>query len=382
VINVISFDLDSSLSLASSRYNSSLTETWCRETYLGIQSSEVLTLSLLPMRVQGKNIASMASPSILSLKRAGTMSTKESYSTNDCSAYSYYNFPSYNQENNKSGISAITFDNCSITSRRSLGAIEETVVAESKSLVPKEFSEQESLQSSQSAVKCDSVEGEYEDTIIETDIKNRSLSLVWDHSTTVTNNKSVVNDACQLPAGISRSDIMVTLDIDDEALSSRAAELDEEDLDVEILHHKKQDSGDFSPHKQCHRNRRDFEKTIHHSILDDLKSVYTATPKTAKLVLCVVVSVLSDGTLEHTFWSGGRVGLTEIVLQWVLFDADDLQVYKRGNEVQRKDFGFGPLGLTVNEGQHYLAAWLAPKATNAIMRKIGYDACQDLMIDL
>ena len=81
-------------------------------------------------------------------------------------------------------------------------------------------------------------------------------------------------------------------------------------------------------------------------IIDDFKSVYTATPKTAKLVLCVVVSVLSDGTLDHTFWSGGRVGLTEVVLQWVLFDANDLQVYKRGRVVQKKDFGFGSQGLT------------------------------------
>lgn len=357
------------------------------------------------MRVQGNNIENIASPSVFSLKRAGTMSTKESYSTkqsystkesysskgsystNDSSAYSYYNFHSHNRDNDKSGISVISFDNSSFTSRRSLGTIEKTVVTESESLLSIGSSEQESLQSSQSAVKCDSVEGdssEYEDKIIETNIKNRSLSLVWNQGTTVAStvahNKSVINDTCELPEGISRSDVMVTIDIDDEALSSRASELNEEDLDVEILHHRKQDSGEFSPRKECHRNRREFEETIRQSILDDLKSVYTATPKTAKLVLCVVVSVLSDGTLEHTFWSGGRVGLTEIVLQWVLFDADDLQVYKRGKEVQKKDFGFGPLGLTVNEGQHYLDTMLAPRATNSIMRQIGH-ASHDLMLE-
>ena len=159
------------------------------------------------------------------------------------------------------------------------------------------------------------------------------------------------------------------------------ADLDEEDLDVEILHknHKKNDSGEFSARKQNQRARLMFEETVKHGILDDLQSFYTATPKTAKLVLCVVVSVLSDGTLDHTFWSGGRVGLTEIALQWVLFDADDLQLYKRGRVVRKKDFGFGPLGLTENEGQHYLETKLAPRASNDIISQIGNGTRRDLL---
>ena len=229
---------------------------------------------------------------------------------------------------------------------------------------------------------------DYDDHVTETKTTNGSVSLGWDHGRavassfrTVTNNHSAVEDVCELPEGICKSDITVTIDIDDEARSSRVGELDEEDLDVEILKksHRKLDSGDFSPRKQNQRARVKFEETVQQGILDDLQSFYTATPKNAKLVLCVVVSVLSDGTLDHTFWSGGRVGLTEIVLQWVMFDADDLQVYKRGRVVRKKDFGFGPLGLTENEGQHYLSTKLAPRASNDVISQIGNGDRSDLL---
>ncbi|MGK3742100.1 MAG: hypothetical protein ACI8RD_004455 [Bacillariaceae sp.] len=226
-------------------------------------------------------------------------------------------------------------------------------------------------------------------TTAEAETKNRSLSLdFWDHgSNNIQSSSSVTTDGeFQLPIGISKADIMVTIDIDDEARSSRVEELDEGDLDVEVLHNSNTDthcnSSNSSPRKQCHRGRRlEFEETVRDGILDDLTSVYTATPETAKLVLCVIISVLSDGSLEHTFWSGGRTGLTEISLQWMLFDADDLTVYKSGITVQKKDLGFGHLELTDTEGGHYLATTLAPRAANHIMRQVGQGVNQDLLVE-
>jgi len=251
------------------------------------------------------------------------------------------------------------------------------------------LSENDSFVDEKSVTNSEDAQTDCQDDIIETNTSSGSVSLGWEHGRavassfrTVTNNKSAVENVCELPEGISKSEITVTIDIDDEARSSRVGKLDEDDLDVDVLqqkNHRKLDSGDFSPRKQNHRARLEFEDTVQQGILDDLQSFYTATPKNAKLVLCVVISVLSDGTLDQTFWSGGRVGLTEIVLQWVMFDADDLQVYKRGRVVRGKDFGFGPLGLTENEGQHYLATKLAPRASNDIISQIGNGARQDLL---
>lgn len=335
------------------------------------------------------HFGNIAPPSCFPLKRVGTVSTKDSSSTHGSSvAYSY--FPTYNQDDAISGDSTMSYDSSTFASHHSRGAIKKTIDTEFTSLASERSVEKEM---SQCGVEIDSDEddsNEYDDQIIETNTKNRSLTLDWDRCRSdassfrkVTNNNRAIGDEYVLPEGLSKSDIMVTIDIDDEARSSRAAELDEENLDVEILHrHRYQKSGEFSPRKQGHRRRRKFEEDVRQGIFDDLMSVYTATTKTAKLVLCVVVSVLSDGTLNHTFWSGGRVGLTEIVLQWVLFDVEDLQVYKRGRVVQTKDFGFGPLGLTENEGQQYLSESLAPRATNEIVSTIGNGAPHDLMVEV
>lgn len=229
---------------------------------------------------------------------------------------------------------------------------------------------------------------DYTDNILDTNTKTRTLSLAWDRGNKVASSfriglskNSIVDDVFDLPDGISKSDISVTIDIDEEARSSLAAELGDEELDVEVLEHAKyhtRNRGRMESLKQ----RRKFEDSVKEGILDDLSSVYTAKPGEAKFVLCVLISVLSDGTLDHTFWSGGRVGLTEIIMQYVLFDADDLQVFKRGRVVQKKDFGFGPLGLTENEGQHYLSTILAPRATNEIIRKIGKDSDKDLLVEI
>ena len=330
-------------------------------------------MPLLPMSVQ-RYFESIVPPSSFSLKRNGTVSTKQSNGSYDSyTAYSsYFKFPSsYKKDDAESDIS-------------SFASFDRTIDNEFASL-----DDEETLPSLQRSVENHDDNNEHDDQIIDTNTKNRSLSLAWDQGNRVAssfrmvaNKNSIIDDICELPEGISKSDIMVAIDIDDDARSSRVAELDEEDLDVEILHHRKHDSGDFSPRKLSNEKRRKFEEAIQQGMLDDLKSLYTATPKTAKLVLCVVITVLSDGTLNHTFWSGGRVGLTEIVLKWVMFNADDLQVYKRGRIVQKKDFGFGPLGLTENEGQEYLVTTLAPRATGEIISKIGNGAREDLLVEI
>ena len=303
-----------------------------------------------------------------SLKRSGTASTKYSSSSNtEC--FSCSKSPSIDSDF-ESYASTIGYDrrNYRVRSYASNGmSLGENTL---QSLFESDSSYDES--------ECNSYR------TIEPTTKNRSLSLQWNcsnASTSQSQSKGIVDDACELPEGISKSDIMVTIDIDDEARSSRAEELDEENLDVEILHHKKRNSGENSPRKLCHGLRRKFEEDVLDGIIDDFKSVYTATPKTAKLVLCVVVSVLSDGTLDHTFWSGGRVGLTEVVLQWVLFDANDLQVYKRGRVVQKKDFGFGSQGLTENEGQLWLRSWLVPRATAEVISMIGKSTSNELLAE-
>lgn len=428
------------------------------------------------MRARGY-FENLTSPSSFSLKRAATLSTKESYSTNDSAYSSYFNFPNYNQNHSPSiDSSIISYDesnDSALTSQYSMSTRGRTIASEDKSdftgrseeeeeeTVPsleyldENENEEETVPSlgystgshieeetvtslsylcendnekeSVPFLECEIVnhsdqnkDGEYtdpileafsdeestvdddisetntevaisgyDDQIIETNTTNGSVSLGWDHGRAnassfraAINNNSSVDDVCEVPEGIFKSDITVTVDIDDEARSSRVGKLDEDNLDVEILqqkNHRKLDSGEFSPRKQNQRERLKFEETVQQGILDDLQSFYTATPKTAKLVLCIVVSVLSDGTLDHTFWSGGRVGLTEIVLQWVLFDADDLHVYKRGRVVRKKDFGFGPLELTENEGQHYLTTSLAPRASNDVISQIGNGTRRDLL---
>eukprot|EP00531_Pseudo-nitzschia_arenysensis_P018743 CAMPEP_0116137600 /NCGR_PEP_ID=MMETSP0329-20121206/12330_1 /TAXON_ID=697910 /ORGANISM="Pseudo-nitzschia arenysensis, Strain B593" /LENGTH=336 /DNA_ID=CAMNT_0003632517 /DNA_START=27 /DNA_END=1040 /DNA_ORIENTATION=+ len=325
-------------------------------------------------------------PSVF-LKRATTTSTKESNLSYDSStAYSsYFSFP--NSQNEASTLMSPDEDS-SMSSQQSADSLEDDYA----SLFSTRMVDDETLPSLPSVFQKKEAKKEridYTDNILDTNTKNRALSLAWDRGKKVAssfriglNKNSIVDDVCELPDGISKSDITVTIDIDDEARSSLAAELDEEDLDVEILHHTpRYDSGDFSPRKLAQRRRQEFEESVRQGILDDLSSVYTANPKDAKYVLCVLISVLSDGTLDHTFWSGGRVGLTEIIMQWIMFDSDDLQVYKRGRVVQKKDFGFGPLGLTENEGQHYLATTLAPRATNEIISKIGSGVDKELLAE-
>ncbi len=342
----------------------------------------------IPIAVKGY-FDSVNPPSVF-LKRATTTSTKESNLSYDSStAYSsYFSFP--NSQNEASTLMSPD-DDSSMSSQQSAESLEDDYASLVSTRMVDDATD-ETLPSLPSVFQRKEVKKQridYTDNILDTNTKNRALSLAWDRGNKVASSfriglkkNSIVDEVCELPDGISKSDITVTIDIDDEARSSLAAELDEEDLDVEILHHTpRYDSGDFSPRKLAQRRRQEFEESVRQGILDDLSSVYTANPEDAKYVLCVLISVLSDGTLDHTFWSGGRVGLTEIIMQWIMFDADDLQVYKRGRVVQKKDFGFGPLGLTENEGQHYLATTLAPRATNEIISKIGKGTDKELLAE-
>jgi hypothetical protein len=150
-----------------------------------------------------------------------------------------------------------------------------------------------------------------------------------------------------------------------------------------------------------------FEETIRKCILDDLQSIYTAPLTTAKVVLCIVICSLSDGTINHSIrsnrcgggggshWMGEKimmeeeqedsyhnaVGVIDIALNWRLFDADNLKVYEGGLIVQRSDYGSGPFELTDSECRDILLTKLAPRAANVIMRKIG-SVSEDLLVEV
>jgi hypothetical protein len=242
-----------------------------------------------------------------------------------------------------------------------------------------------------------------------TSAKTRRLTLLWDEAQAVArragqsvalNNLIPHNHACdtfELPPGITREDILVTIDIDDTARSSHALEMAEEEMYVAPRHRcntdtisntssaytssTHQEASKISQDSNQSTKRHNFEEAVRQGILDDLRSIYTATPETAKLVLCIVICVLSDGSMQHTFWSGGRVGLAELALNWRLFGADDLKVYEGGLVVQRKDFGFGPLALSQAEGEYYMVTKMAPLAANDIVRLIG-GSSEECMVEI
>eukprot|EP00536_Pseudo-nitzschia_multiseries_P002614 jgi/Psemu1/63742/estExt_Genemark1.C_350065 len=294
-------------------------------------------------------------------------------------------FSSYTHDD-QNGVSTVSYDNSSLTTRRSTRTVktsdsvqflhdvsEASTYGESLTSCRSTFDEQKEEENCKEEEAAD----EDDDQVIETNTKNRSLSLKWDTGNTLRLSSRIAKDGTfdtknerELPAEVTESDITVNIDIDDEARSPLVAELDGGCPDNEVLQNTRHNHEASGTQRESHRQRREFEDAMRQRIFDDLTSVYTAPPKNAKLVLCVVISSLSDGTLQHTFFNGGRVGLTELAVQWLLFDADDLQVYRRGRVVEKKDFGFGPLGLTEIEGQHYLLESLAPRAANKIMRKV------------
>jgi hypothetical protein len=225
-------------------------------------------------------------------------------------------------------------------------------------------------------------------------VRTRRLSLMWDEAQAVARRGKNLDlghlprargespaAAFELPEGITKDDIMVTIDIDDTARSSIEEEEEEEEetiprqrCNTDTISNTSSDRNSQQPShgsSTINTKRREFEEGVQQAILDDLKSIYTATPDTAKLVLCIVICILSDGSMQHTFRVGGRVGLAELALNWRLFGADDLKVYEGGLTVQRKDFGFGPLELTEAEGEFYIMSKMAPRAAYDIVRRIG-----------
>lgn len=103
----------------------------------------------------------------------------------------------------------------------------------------------------------------------------------------------------------------------------------------------------------------------------DLQAIYTATADSARLVLCVVVVVVADGSFYRSLLDvDGVMGLAEIGLVWRLFEADDLTVYDGGVVAQSQeggvtDFIFG------GKGRQCLLEKLVPSVTNEIKSRIG-----------
>ena len=91
---------------------------------------------------------------------------------------------------------------------------------------------------------------------------------------------------CSLPPNVLKSDIHVHVDIDERARAKRAT------------------PGQIR-----------LEDSIVQAIRDDLRSVYSATEESAKLILCIVIVVMTDGSLSRTLLDGdGVVGLSEVGL--------------------------------------------------------------------
>lgn len=156
---------------------------------------------------------------------------------------------------------------------------------------------------------------------------------------------------CQLPFSISKSDIHVKVDIDQQL------------------------------------KRGEFGESVRIAIQDDLRDVYSATSETAKLFLCVVIVVMSDGSLFGSMADNNQVmGLAEIGLVWRLFEADDLTVYDGGVVVKSQDIlpSIGLFDLFVpmgTRGRQFILSKLAPRVANDIMSRIA-DSNDELMMEI
>jgi hypothetical protein len=158
---------------------------------------------------------------------------------------------------------------------------------------------------------------------------------------------------CSLPRDVLKSDIHVHVDIDERARQ-----------------------------KNPTPGQRRLEEASVHAIRDDLQSVYSATETSAKLILCIVIVVMSDGSLSRALWdSDGIAGFAEIGLVWRLFEADDLRVFEGGLAVQREDVGYTFLDLFRNKGRVCLLNKLVPRVANDIMSRIG-GSNEDLLVEI
>jgi hypothetical protein len=161
-----------------------------------------------------------------------------------------------------------------------------------------------------------------------------------------------IKDKCQLPPNISKTDIYVQVDIDEGATSSR----------------------------KCGK----LDEVIKEAIHDDLSAVYSADSKSAKLFLCVVIVVMTDGSFLRTLSDrDGVIGLAEIGLVWRLFDADDLTVFNGGLVVKTKEVATGLFDLMIipNRGRQCLLNRLVPRVANDIMSRIA-DKNDELLVEI
>lgn len=161
---------------------------------------------------------------------------------------------------------------------------------------------------------------------------------------------ATVKNKCRLPASISKQDIYVQVDFDERAHSS---------------------------------NSGPMEQIVQDAIRDDLRTVYSADAASAKLFLCLVVVVLSDGSLYRTLTDrDGVIGLAEIGLVWRLFEADNLTVYDGGLVVQTEQVVssiFDFLSLT-NRGRECLLDRLVPRIANDVVSRIA-DSNEELLVE-
>lgn len=111
------------------------------------------------------------------------------------------------------------------------------------------------------------------------------------------------------------------------------------------------------------------------AVRDDLEGVYTATAEEAKVMLCVVIVVASDGSMSRAITDKNSVmGLAEIGFAYRLFDADDLTLFDGGivakrHEISRKlkDYNWSE-----NEGLDILMKKLIPQAGNDLVSRMGH----------
>ena len=76
-------------------------------------------------------------------------------------------------------------------------------------------------------------------------------------------------------------------------------------------------------------------------ICDNLQEVYSASEESATLVLCIVIVVMTDGSLSRSIWDyDGVAGLAKIGLVWRLFQANDLRVLEGAPVVPSEDVGY------------------------------------------
>ena len=84
-------------------------------------------------------------------------------------------------------------------------------------------------------------------------------------------NIDTTDDEFQLPPGISESDIMVPIDIDYTSSDHPGLKSWPKTIYTwNFLTNQRRNSGDNNPRKQCNRQHREFEETVHQGILDDL----------------------------------------------------------------------------------------------------------------